>query len=154
VLPQSIRRLDMVKIYIIHQTDLVWEEPTPTPTIEPTPSPTPVYVYGFGATTPVPTVVPTPSPTPTESPTPTIDPKIAVLDYFFDENAEMIFEARVMYIKDSTNREVQTITSHTGYDRLDGSAKNYSIEIIATDEMINQMKEAIKNGYKFIIVYE
>lgn len=154
VLPQSIRRLDTVKIYIIHQNDLVYTEPTPTPTAEPTPSPTPAYAYNSNVATPIPTVVPTLSPTPTVSPAPTIDPKIAVLDFFFDEHAKMIFEATVMYIKDTTNREIQTITSNTGYDRLDATAKNYTIEIIATDEMINQMKEAVKNGYKFIVVYE
>lgn len=61
-----------------------------------------------------------------------------------------LLKANVVYVKDSSNREVV----NTGSNRYDGSANVAQIEIIATEKMYNILTVAYQNGYKFNILYK
>lgn len=61
-----------------------------------------------------------------------------------------LLKANVVYVKDSSNREVV----NTGSNRYDGSANVAQIEIITTEEKYNILTAAYQNGYKFNILYK
>ena len=61
-----------------------------------------------------------------------------------------ILSTSVVYVKDSTNREV---VDTNGNQRLDGSSQVYAIEIICTREDTMVLENSIIKGSKFIVVY-
>jgi len=64
---------------------------------------------------------------------------------------DYILESVVAYLKDSSNREVVTISEE---ERYDGSSKIASLEIIAELEDISYLKDLAENNYRFIILYK
>jgi len=64
---------------------------------------------------------------------------------------DYILESVVAYLKDSSNREVVTISEE---ERYDGSSKIASLEIIAELEDISYLKDLAENSYRFIILYK
>lgn len=61
-----------------------------------------------------------------------------------------ICKASVIYVKDSTNREVENAS---GSDRFYGTSNISSVEIISDSNMIKTLEKYYNNGYKFIILY-
>lgn len=57
---------------------------------------------------------------------------------------------KVIYTKDSSNREVQTLQD----TQLDGTANISNLEIIANHEILNQLKQYAHQGYTFYITYK
>jgi hypothetical protein len=64
---------------------------------------------------------------------------------------EPLMRITVIYVKDSTNREVVNVVKES---RLDASSKVASIEIIINDEQLNTLNEYRNNGYKFLVLYD
>jgi hypothetical protein len=62
-----------------------------------------------------------------------------------------IFETTVVYVKDSTNREV---VDTNGDKRLDGTSQVSAIEIVCTREDTQVLENSILNGKKLIVVYK
>ena len=62
-----------------------------------------------------------------------------------------IFETTVVYVKDSTNREV---VDTNGDERLDGSSQVSSIEIACAREDTQILENSVLNGKKLIVVYK
>jgi hypothetical protein len=56
----------------------------------------------------------------------------------------------VLYVKDSTNREVVDADQR---QRMDGSSQVSSLEIVCTREEIKALEQKVSEGMKFIIVY-
>lgn len=78
--------------------------------------------------------------------------KQSIEDFNFDRNLnEAICKVVVAYVKDSANREVQTVGED---NRFDGSSNISSIEIIITMQQMNLLKECRSKGYEFIILYK
>ncbi len=63
-----------------------------------------------------------------------------------------IAEMVVAYVKDSGNREVVNADKEK-LERLDGTSRIDSIEVIANLDLIKDIFQFYKNGYKFIILY-
>ncbi|EMS72255.1 SAF domain-containing protein [Ruminiclostridium cellobioparum] len=63
---------------------------------------------------------------------------------------ESIFNTTVVFVKDSTNREV---TDTNGKERLDGSSQVSAIEIICTRSDTQILESSVLNGKKLIVVY-
>jgi hypothetical protein len=63
---------------------------------------------------------------------------------------ESIFNTTVVYVKDSTNREV---TDTNGKERLDGSSQVSAIEIICTRSDTQILENSVLSGKKLIVVY-
>lgn len=63
---------------------------------------------------------------------------------------EIVLESTVAYVKDSSNREVVSISNK---DRNDGTSVIRDIEIVATLEEVQKLESFIKKGSKFIIMY-
>ncbi|HEX2925672.1 MAG TPA: hypothetical protein VHP38_05370 [Ruminiclostridium sp.] len=63
---------------------------------------------------------------------------------------ESIFDTTVVYVKDSTNREV---TDTNGNERLDGTSQVSAIEIICTRHDTQVLENSILSGKKLIVVY-
>ena len=61
-----------------------------------------------------------------------------------------ILETSVVYVKDSTNREV---VDTNGNKRLDGTSQVSSIEIICAREDTQVLENSVLNGKKLIVVY-
>lgn len=66
------------------------------------------------------------------------------------DTGKPILSARVGFVKDNANREVV----NTGDNRYDGSATLAQIEIIATEDSYNQLREAYESGYRFNLMYQ
>ncbi len=64
---------------------------------------------------------------------------------------EAIFETTVVFVKDSTNREV---TDTNGNERLDGSSQVSAIEIICTRNDTQILENSVLSGKKLIVVYK
>jgi len=64
---------------------------------------------------------------------------------------EAIFETTVVYVKDSTNREV---TDTNGNERLDGTSQVSAIEIICTRNDTQILENSVLSGKKLIVVYK
>ena len=64
---------------------------------------------------------------------------------------DYILESVVAYLKDSSNREVVTISEE---ERYDGSSKIASLEIIAELKEISYLQDLAENNYRFIILYK
>ncbi len=60
-------------------------------------------------------------------------------------------ESKVAYIKDSSNREVITLSNG---DRLDGSAPIKNVEIITTPEEFKMLEDEVKLGAKLVVMYD
>lgn len=67
------------------------------------------------------------------------------------ENGKPILETFVIYVKDNANREVVTVGDK---DRYDGSSQVSDIEIVVTSQQVELLKESVKNGNKFLIMYQ
>lgn len=63
---------------------------------------------------------------------------------------ESIFNTTVVFVKDSTNREV---TDTNGKERLDGSSQVSAIEIICTRSDTQILESSVLSGKKLIVVY-
>lgn len=63
---------------------------------------------------------------------------------------ESIFNTTVVFVKDSTNREV---TDTNGKERLDGSSQVSAIEIICTRSDTQILEGSVLSGKKLIVVY-
>ncbi|HEY5584174.1 MAG TPA: hypothetical protein VIK78_06750 [Ruminiclostridium sp.] len=63
---------------------------------------------------------------------------------------ESIFDTTVVYVKDSTNREV---VDTNGDERLDGTSQVSSIEIICAREDTQVLENSVLSGKKLIVVY-
>lgn len=63
---------------------------------------------------------------------------------------ESIFDTTVVYVKDSTNREV---TDTNGNERLDGTSQVSAIEIICTRQDSQVLENSVLSGKKLIVVY-
>jgi hypothetical protein len=63
---------------------------------------------------------------------------------------ESIFDTTVVYVKDSTNREV---TDTNGNERLDGTSQVSAIEIICTRHDTQVLENSVLSGKKLIVVY-
>lgn len=63
---------------------------------------------------------------------------------------ESIFNTTVVFVKDSTNREV---TDTNGNERLDGTSQVSAIEIICTRKDTQILENSVLNGKKLIVVY-
>lgn len=61
-----------------------------------------------------------------------------------------VLEATVIYVKDSSNREVVDVD---GRKRLDGTSQVSSIELVSTSEDIKKLEQKVIEGKKFILVY-
>lgn len=61
-----------------------------------------------------------------------------------------VLEATVIYVKDSSNREVVDVA---GRERLDGSSQVSSIEIVSTSDDVAKLEQKVIEGKKFILVY-
>lgn len=64
---------------------------------------------------------------------------------------EPIAKSTVAFVKDSSNREVITLSDK---ERYDGSSKISEIEIISNIETINLIRRKFDEGMKFIILYK
>lgn len=73
-----------------------------------------------------------------------------VMTVLTEGRKEAIFETTVVYVKDSTNREVMDTN---GNERLDGSSQVSAIEIICTREDTQVLEKSILNGKKLVVVY-
>ena len=60
-----------------------------------------------------------------------------------------LFSATVAYAKDGSNQEVESVDPA----RLDGTSSVSLVEIVTTMENVTLMETAVKEGYKFILVY-
>ncbi|PLT43525.1 hypothetical protein B8V81_5065 [Paenibacillus pasadenensis] len=100
-----------------------------------------------------PSVVPSPSPEPAEgdaSELPeTYDPKAA--GAVAGKAGEIVLKATVAYVKDSSNREVQSISS---MDRKDGTSVIRDIEVVVSVDDVNKLEQYIEAGSKFLIMYQ
>jgi|LSQX01.2.fsa_nt_gb hypothetical protein len=79
----------------------------------------------------------------------TVIPDINEIDLSVIE--ELIVDVTVAYVKDSSNREVVTVSSE---ERYDGLSVINQIEIIATNEEIDELRKAYEQGYQFVIMYK
>lgn len=86
-----------------------------------------------------------------------IDGNIDKLDNSEDQDiklvkgkTESIFNTTVVFVKDSTNREV---TDTNGKERLDGSSQVSAIEIICTRSDTQILESSVLSGKKLIVVY-
>ena len=61
-----------------------------------------------------------------------------------------IFNTTVAYVKDNTNREVESLD----LDRLVGSSTVSVIEVVIRDEEFEMLKEYAGNGYTFALLYK
>ena len=61
-----------------------------------------------------------------------------------------IFNTTVAYVKDNTNREVESLD----IDRLVGSSTVSVIEVVIRDEEFEMLKEYAGNGYTFALLYK
>ena len=61
-----------------------------------------------------------------------------------------IFNTTVAYVKDNTNKEVESID----IDRLVGSSTISVVEVIITDKDFEKLKEYAGNGYTFALLYK
>lgn len=66
------------------------------------------------------------------------------------ESGNPIIETKVAYVKDSANREVQTVSYE---DRIDGSSIISEVSIIASPMQLNILENAINKNNKLIIMY-
>lgn len=66
------------------------------------------------------------------------------------EHEPILENIKVIYTKDSSNREVQTLQD----TQLDGTANISNLEIIANQETLNQLKHYANQGYTFYITYK
>jgi len=64
--------------------------------------------------------------------------------------AESILETTVVFVKDSSNREV---IDTDGNERLDGTSQVSAVEIICTREDTQIIENSIINGKKLVVVY-
>lgn len=64
---------------------------------------------------------------------------------------ESIFNTTVVFVKDSTNREV---TDTNGNERLDGSSQVSAVEIICTRHDTQILENSVLSGKKLIVVYK
>lgn len=62
---------------------------------------------------------------------------------------EFVLSSVAKYVKDGSNREVTNV----GETRNDGSSKVSSIEVIGTLDELVELETKVKNGSKFIILY-
>lgn len=63
---------------------------------------------------------------------------------------EIVLETTVAYVKDSSNREVVSISTK---DRNDGTSVIRDVEIVATLKDVQKLESFVKKGSKFIIMY-
>ncbi len=61
-----------------------------------------------------------------------------------------VFNTTVAYVKDNTNREVESLD----IDRLVGSSTISVIEVVITDKELEMLKEYSSNGYTFVLLYK
>jgi hypothetical protein len=62
----------------------------------------------------------------------------------------ILLSCTIVYVKDSSNREVITTSKD---ERFDGSSQVAEVEIIATLEKIQKLKDSADSGNRFIILY-
>jgi hypothetical protein len=62
----------------------------------------------------------------------------------------ILTDVRVVYTKDSSNREVRNLQDN----RYDATANISEVEIIASAEMLSTLSEYIEQGYKLYITYK
>lgn len=62
----------------------------------------------------------------------------------------ILTDVRVVYTKDSSNREVQNLQE----SEYDATANISNVEIIATAEMLSTLSEYVDRGYKLYITYK
>lgn len=67
-----------------------------------------------------------------------------------DQAGKIVLETTVAFVKDSSNREVVTLSQK---DRYDGSSVIRDVEIVVTLEEEKRLEEIRKKGSKFIIMY-
>ena len=60
-----------------------------------------------------------------------------------------LFSAVVAYAKNGSNQEVESVDPN----RLTGTSNVSLVEIVATMENVKAMEQAVKEGYKFILLY-
>ena len=63
---------------------------------------------------------------------------------------EELLQTKVAYVKDGANREVISVSNG---DRIDGSSRIGSVEIITTPEEFKEIESKINSGHKLIIMY-
>lgn len=73
------------------------------------------------------------------------------LDAIKSNAGDELVSTVVAYVKDANNKEIVDASST---NRLDGSAKIDSIEIIVTDEQMQKLKSSYESGNKFVILYK
>lgn len=64
---------------------------------------------------------------------------------------EIVLRTTVAYVKDSSNREVVSVSKK---DRNDGTSVIRDVEIVATVEEVEKLEQYIKKGSKFLIMYQ
>lgn len=65
-------------------------------------------------------------------------------------NEKPVLEATVIFVKDSSNREVVDVDTRT---RFDGTSQVSSIEIVSTKDDMQILEKKVAEGKKFILVY-
>lgn len=63
---------------------------------------------------------------------------------------KILLSCTIIYVKDSSNREVITTSKDPRYD---GSSQISEVEIISSLEQVQKLKDSVNNGNKFIILY-
>lgn len=72
------------------------------------------------------------------------------LDQIKDQLGTALVTTTVAYVKDGSNKEVVDIGRD---DRLDGSSKIASIEVLLNEKQLSDLQNSAANGNKFIILY-
>lgn len=70
----------------------------------------------------------------------------------FSTTEPFLTDKVVAYVKNARNNEVTGLENPN--DRLDAESSLQDLEIIATQEEINNLKEAYENGYRIIVTYK
>ncbi len=78
------------------------------------------------------------------------DNRVVNINHDDSEEKLYVFSTTVAYVKDNTNKEVESLD----IDRLSGSSIISVIEIIITDKEFETLKEYAGNGYSFALLYK
>lgn len=80
----------------------------------------------------------------------TLRRKDTIVFYPVNTKDAVILKTQVAYVKDSGNREVQTVNTE---NRLDGSSIITEVSVVATLDEFKRLESTVLNGNKLIIMY-